>query len=72
MRMAGVASCGLAVVTIVLFVQHVAVLTWVGKLLVVEDELVEADVILPLAARIAPAGSTDVALTPSQVLSPAR
>lgn len=49
MRMAGVASCGLAVVTIVLFVQHVAVLTWVGTLLVVEDELVEADVILPLA-----------------------
>lgn len=71
-RIACWALGGLALVVTVVFILHGPILTWVGTLLVVEDELVEADVILPLAARIAPAGSTDVALTPSQVLSPAR
>jgi uncharacterized SAM-binding protein YcdF (DUF218 family) len=36
-------------VATVVFILHGPILTWVGRLLVVEDELVEADVILPLA-----------------------
>lgn len=34
---------------LVLVVQRAAVLTWIGSLLVVEDQLIQADVVLPLA-----------------------
>jgi len=38
-----------AVCALVLVVQRAAVLTWMGSLLVVEDELIRADFVLPLA-----------------------
>ena len=48
-RIACWALGGLALVVTIVFILHGPILTWVGTLLVVEDELVEADVILPLA-----------------------
>lgn len=51
-KIAGLIVGGLAIASIAVTVQRVAVLTWVGSLLVVEDQLMPADAILPLAGGI--------------------
>src|SRR5688572_6385751 len=48
-RIAGIATAILVLGAFVVVVQRVAILSWMGSLLVVEDPLLHADAIVPLA-----------------------